>query len=132
MTKTKRKKRLKKIQHKKNILERQNKALLRKVKNLGFKSAQEYKLYEAIKKGGIKVHHNVHLLDEEIDLFIPPKTIIEIGYRDDKVLEKWNKFEQNGFEFYYISNIEIDNKEILSNILNKIKEKTIARAQQSK
>ena len=127
MTKTKRKKQLGKIKKKRAKLVKNNLALMRKVRKLGFKSAQEFKLYEALKNEGISVYHNIILLYEEIDLFVPPKIIIEIGFRDEKLLEKWEKFEKQDYEFMYFSNLEVDSKETLNRIVQKIKDK-VARA----
>ena len=100
---------------------------MRKVRKLGFKSAQEYKLYEALENEGISVHHNITLLHEEIDIYVPPKIIIEVGFRDEKLLEKWEKFKKRDFVFMYFSNLEVDRKETLNRIVQKIKDK-VARA----
>ncbi len=56
----------------------------------------------------------------EIDLFIPPDIIIEIGYRDKFLMEKWDHFMEKGYEFIYISNIEVNNPGILQRYVNEI------------
>lgn len=123
MKKTKRKKRI--IREKQKRLELLNKyrQIFEEAKKLGFKSAQEFILYKALKKEGIEVYHNKHILGEEVDFFIPPKTIIEIGFRDDNLVRKWDKFIERGYNFLYFANLEVDNKNILKHTVKKIKKK---------
>lgn len=88
----------------------------------GFKSAQEYTLFNGLIDRGVTVHHNVYIDGEEIDLFVSPSTIIEVGFRDDNLLRKWNKFTEMGYKFLYFSNMEIHDTSILNNTIAKILE----------
>ena len=92
----------------------------RKAKKMGFKSPEEYILYDELRKNKIDVKHNVHLRGTEIDLYVPPRLIIEVGYRDDILLKKWDEFEKAGFSFLYFSNIEINEPSILKRCVEKI------------
>lgn len=125
MTKTRRKKRTNREKHKRLELLNKNKKIFEKAKKLGFKSAQEFILYNALKKEGIKVYHNENILGEEVDFFIPPKTIIEIGYRDENLIRKWDKFNERGYNFLYFANLEVDNKNMLKHTVKKIKKKSL-------
>jgi hypothetical protein len=91
-----------------------------KAKEMGFKSPEEYILYDELRKNKIDVKHNVHLRGTEIDLYVPPKLIIEVGHRDDRLLKKWNDFERGGFSFLYFSNIEIHDSDLLKRCIEKI------------
>ena len=94
--------------------------LSKKARRLGFKTPEEYTLFLALKKKHLDVHHNVNMLGTEIDLFIPPNIIIEIGYRDNYLIEKWDESIEKGYEFIYISNIEVNNPEILERYVDNI------------
>jgi len=95
----------------------------RKAKKLGFKSPEEYILFEELRKKDVDVRHNVHLRGTEIDLYIQPKLVIEVGHRDDMLLKKWYEFEKEGFSFLYFSNIEIRDPSILKRCVDKIIDK---------
>lgn len=125
MTKSKSKKRVIREKCKRLELLNKNKRIFKNAKKLGFKSAQEFILYNALKKEGIKVYHNKYIMGEEVDFFIPPKTIIEIGFRDDNLLKKWDKFNERGYNFLYFANLEVDNKTTLKHTLKKIKKKLL-------
>jgi len=125
MTKTRIKKRIIKEKHKRLKLLNKNKQIFEKAKKLGFKSAQEFILYNDLKKEGIEVYHNKYILGEEVDFFIPPNTIIEIGFRDDSLLRKWDKFNERGYNFLYFANLEVDNKTTLKHTVKKIKKKSL-------
>lgn len=56
----------------------------------------------------------------EIDLFIPPKIIIEIGYRDEYLMKKWDTFTEKGYEFIYFSNVEVNDPDLLKRRLDTI------------
>ena len=56
----------------------------------------------------------------EIDLFIPPKIIIEIGYRDEYLMGKWDDFTEKGYEFIYFSNVEVNDPDLLKRRINDI------------
>jgi len=120
MPKTKRKKRI--IQEQKRKMKRENriKAIAREAEKKGFKSAQEYLLYNELVSRGFTVNHNTYLDGDEVDLFIPPKTVIEIGFRDANLLRKWDKFTEMGYNFLYYSNLEIHDASILDNTVEKI------------
>ena len=120
MTKTKRKKRINREQKKKTELLKSNVEIFRSAEKNGFKSAQESVLYNKLIDRGVAVRHNVFIEGDEIDLFVPPKTIIEIGFRDEHLLRKWNKFTELGYNFLYFSNIEIHDASILNNTINNI------------
>jgi len=125
MTKTRRKKRIIKEKHKRLKLLNKNKQIFKKAKKLGFKSAQEFILYNDLKKEGVEVYHNKYILGEEVDFFIPPNTIIEIGFRDNNLLRKWDKFNERGYNFLYFANLEVDNKTTLKHTVKKIKKKSL-------
>jgi len=92
----------------------------KKAQRLGFKTQEEYIVFSALKKKHLDIQHNVSMLGTEIDLFISPKIIVEIGYRDKYLIEKWDDFIEKGYEFVYISNIEVNNPEILKRHVNNI------------
>ena len=92
----------------------------KKAQRLGFKTQEEYIVFSALKKKHLDVQHNVSMSGTEIDLFIPPDIIIEIGYRDKFLMEKWDHFMEKGYEFIYISNIEVNNPGILQRYVNEI------------
>jgi len=92
----------------------------KKAQRLGFKTQEEYIVFSALKKKRLDVKHNVSMLGTEIDLFIPPNMIIEIGYRDKYLIEKWDDCMEKGYEFIYISNIEVNNPETLERYVNNI------------
>ena len=125
MTKARRKKRIIKEKHKRLKLLNKNKQIFKKAKKLGFKSAQEFILYNDLKKEGVEVYHNKYILGEEVDFFIPPNTIIEIGFRDNNLLRKWDKFNERGYNFLYFANLEVDNKTTLKHTVKKIKKKSL-------
>ena len=56
----------------------------------------------------------------EIDLFIPPKIIIEIGYRDEYLMGKWDDFTERGYEFIYFSNVEVNDPDLLKRRISTI------------
>ena len=92
----------------------------KKAQRLGFKTKEEYIVYSALKKKRLDVQHNIIMFGTEIDLFIPPKIIIEIGYRDKYLLKKWDYAIENGYEFIYISNIEVNIPETLKRYITDI------------
>ena len=94
--------------------------LSKKAQRLGFKTQEEYIVFSALKKKHLDVQHNISMFGTEIDLFIPPKIIIEIGYRDEYLMEKWDDFVEKGYEFIYVSNVEVNNPEILERYVNNI------------
>jgi len=87
---------------------------------MGFKTPEEYILFEALKKNDIDIRHNVPLLGTEIDLYVPPKLVIEIGFRDKYLMEKWNSFEEEGFSFLYFPNVEIHDSDLLKRCVGKV------------
>ena len=91
-----------------------------KAQDLGFKSPQEYMLFEALRKNDVEVRHNVHLRGTEIDLYVPPKLVIEVGFRDEYLMKKWYDFEKAGFSFLYFSNVEIDDPDLLERCVGKV------------
>ena len=64
----------------------------KKAQRLGFKTEEEYIVFSALKKNDLDVQHNVSMLGTEIDLFISPNIIIEVGFRDEYLMEKWDDF----------------------------------------
>ncbi|GAI67688.1 unnamed protein product, partial [marine sediment metagenome] len=58
-----------------------------KAEKLGFKTPEEYMLFEELRKKDVKVRHNVHLLGTEVDLYVPPKLVIEVGFRDNFLMK---------------------------------------------
>jgi len=92
----------------------------RKAQEMGFKSPEEYILFEELRKNDLDVRHNVHLLGTEVDLYVPPKLIVEVGFRDDILLKKWDDFEKEGFSFLYFSNIEIHDSDALKGCVRKV------------
>ena len=87
--------------------------LSKRARRLGFKTQEEYIVFSALKKKRLNVQHNVRMAGTEIDLFIPPKIIIEIGYRDEYLMEKWDDFTEKGYEFIYFSNVEVNDLDLL-------------------
>jgi len=92
----------------------------RKAKEMGFKSPEECILFEALKKNNVDIRHNVHLLGTEVDLYVPPKLIIEVGFRDDFLMKKWDYFVEEGFDFLYFPNVEIHDPELLKRCVRKV------------
>ena len=109
-------------QKKKTERENKIKTIAREAEKKGFKSAQEFLLYNELVSRGITVIHNAYLDGDEVDLFIPPTTVVEIGFRDANLLRKWNKFTEMGYNFLYYANIEIHDASILDNTIEKILE----------
>lgn len=109
-----------KARAKKNLENRLSR-VWRKAKEMGnFKTPQEYMLFEALRKKDVDVRHNVHLLGTEVDLYIPPRLIIEVGFRDDFLMKKWDDFEEKGFNFLYFPNVEIHDPELLKRSVGKV------------
>lgn len=77
-------------------------------------------LFEELKKNDLDVMHNVHLLGTEIDLYVPPRLIIEVGFRDEYLLKKWDSFEEKGFDFLYFQNVEIHDPALLKRCVRKV------------
>ena len=121
--KKKRKKKIRMRAKTKEKLKTRLSQVWRKAKKLGFKSPEEYILFEELRKKDVDVRHNVHLRGTEIDLYIQPKLVIEVGHRDDMLLKKWYEFEKEGFSFLYFSNIEIRDPSILKRCVDKIIDK---------
>ena len=61
----------------------------------------------------------------EVDFFIPPNTIIEIGFRDDILLRKWDKFKERGYNFLYFANLEVDDKTMFKHTVKKVEKKPL-------
>lgn len=91
-----------------------------KAQDLGFKSPQEYMLFEELRKKDVEVRHNVHLLGTEIDLYVPPKLVIEVGFRDEYLMKKWDEFEEKGFDFLYFQNVEIHDPNLLKKSVREV------------
>lgn len=108
-----------KAREKKNLENRLNRVWL-KAKEMGFKTSEEYMLFEELRKNDVEVRHNVHLLGTEVDLFVSPKLIIEVGFRDDFLMKKWDDFEEKGFDFLYFPNVEIHDPELLKRCVGKV------------
>lgn len=87
--------------------------LSKRARRLGFKTQEEYIVFSALKKKRLNVKHNVRMAGTEIDLYIPPKILIEIGYRDEYLIEKWDAFTEKGYEFIYFSNVEVNDPDLL-------------------
>ncbi len=87
---------------------------------MGFKSPEEYILFDELRKKDIDVKHNVYIRGMEVDLFIPPKLVIEIGYRDDALMKKWDYFEKEGFSFKYFSNMAIRDTDSLKSCVRQV------------
>ena len=64
-------------------------------------------------------------MGEEVDFFIPPNPIIEIGFRDNNLLRKWDKFNERGYNFLYFANLEVDNKTTLKHTVKNIMKKSL-------
>lgn len=94
--------------------------LSKRARRLGFKTQEEYIVFSVLKKKHINVKHNVRMAGTEIDLFIPPKIIIEIGFRDEYLMEKWDDFTEKGYEFIYFSNVEVNDQDLLKKRINTI------------
>lgn len=92
----------------------------RKAEEMGFKTPEEYILFEELRKNDVDVRHNVHLLGTEVDLYVPPKLIIEVGFRDEYLMKKWDDFEKEGFSFLYFSNLEIHDPNLLERCVRKV------------
>ncbi len=120
MTRTKRKKRRVKQQKIKEKRIKRIGIIGREADRKGFASAQELMLYNELVRKGITVYHNAYLDGDEIDRFIPPKTVIEIGFRDDHLIRKWNKFTEMGYNFLYYSNMEIHNASMINRTVKQI------------
>ncbi|MBA7679187.1 hypothetical protein ES703_87470 [subsurface metagenome] len=118
----------KKKQTKKSRMETRAKANLKtrlsqvwlKAQDLGFKTPQEYMLFEELRKKDVEVRHNVHLLGTEIDLYVPPKLVIEVGFRDEYLMKKWYEFEEKGFDFLYFQNVEIHDPNLLKKSVREV------------
>lgn len=108
-----------KARAKKNLENRLSQIWL-KAEGMGFKTPEEYLLFEALKKNDVEVRHNIHLLGTEVDLYVPPKLIIEIGFRDKYLMKKWDDFESEGFSFLYFSNLEIHDPDLLKRCVGKV------------
>jgi len=121
MTKTKRQKRLSKIRRKKKLLKMRLEVIEKDAREKGFKSPEEYILWQALKDVDIDVQHNSLLYGFEVDLFIKPNLIVEVGFLDENLKNHWNFFEEKGYNFLYFSNMEIHNKSVLKNSIGKIK-----------
>ena len=87
---------------------------------MGFKSPEEYILFEELKKNDVNIIHNIYIHGMEIDLFIPPKIVIEIGFRDAALMKKWDYFDSIGCHFLYFSNMEIRDVDALKSCVRKI------------
>jgi len=92
----------------------------RKAKEMGFKSPEEYMLFEELRKNDVEVRHNVHLWGTEVDLYVPPRLVIEVGFRDEYLMKKWYEFEKAGFSFLYFSNVEIHDPNLLKRCVGKV------------
>ena len=92
----------------------------RKAKKRGFKTLEEHTLFEALRKNDVEVRHNVHLHGTEVDLYVPPKLVIEVGFRDEYLMKKWDDFEKEGFDFLYFSNLEIHDPNLLNRCVGKV------------
>lgn len=77
-------------------------------------------LFEELRKNDVDVRHNVHLLGTEVDLYVPPKLAIEVGFRDDFLMKKWDHFVEEGFDFLYFPNVEIHDPELLKRCVRKV------------
>jgi very-short-patch-repair endonuclease len=109
LTKTRRKKRILQEQEKRERREK----LTQEGRRLGFKTGEEYLLWKTLDGEGIKAKHNVEILGKEVDLFIMPNLIIEVGFLDDYEKMKHETFKKHGYNILHFPNELIYNKEIL-------------------
>lgn len=108
-----------KAREKKNLENRLSRVWL-KAKEIGFKTPEEYMLFEELRKNDVNVRHNVHLLGTEVDIYVPPKLVIEVGFRDKYLMKKWDDFEEKGFDFLYFQNVEIHDPTLLERCVGKV------------
>jgi len=122
MTKTRRKKRLlKKLEEKKQLKEYLQR-MKQEGQKLGFKTAEEYLLWEVLKDEGIEAAHNVEIYGIEVDFYIKPNLVIEVGFLDDNLKKAWSMLEEKGYQVLYFANLEIRDRTLLHNIPENIKE----------
>jgi len=122
LTKTRRKKRLLKKLEEKKQLEEYLERMKQKGQKFGFKTAEEYLLWEVLKEEGIEVAHNVKIYGIEVDFHIKPNLVIEVGFLDDNLKKAWSMFEEKGYHVLYFANLEIRDRTLLHNIPKNIKE----------
>lgn len=108
-----------KARAKKNLENRLSRVWL-KAEKLDFKTPEEYLLFEELRKNDVDVRHNVYLRGMEIDLYVPPKLVIEVGFRDAFLMKKWDSFVEVGFDFLYFPNVEIHDPELLKRSVRKV------------
>lgn len=77
-------------------------------------------LFEELRKKDVDIRHNVYLRGMEVDLYVPPKLVIEVGFRDDALMRKWDYFEKDGFSFLYFSNMAIRDTDALKSCVRKV------------
>jgi hypothetical protein len=93
--------------------------ILEHAKAQGFQTAEEYILWQALDEAGIKAEHNVHVAHTELDLMVG-NLVIEVGYLDDYVRRKRTDLERRGYDFIYVSNLEVRVKPILRRTVERI------------
>jgi len=119
LTKTRRQRRLSKIRRERERLKEFLSEVEKEAVKKGFKSAEEYLLWDALRKEGIEAEHNVKVCGFEVDLFIRPNLIVEVGFLDDYLQKKWDVLEEKGYKFLYFSNLEIRKRDILQNTVRR-------------
>jgi len=108
-----------KARAKKNLENRLSQVWL-KAEKMSFKTAEKYLLFEELKKNNVDVRYNIYLRGMEIDLFIPPKLVIEVGFRDAFLMKKWDYFTEKGFDFLYFQNVEIHDPNLLKRSVREV------------
>jgi hypothetical protein len=109
MTKTRRKKRILKEQEKRERIESFREKLTQEGRMLGFQTGEEYLLWKTLDREGIKADHNIEILGEEVDLFIKPNLIIELGLLDDYEKVKYERFKKHGYNVLHFRSIDRSN-----------------------
>jgi len=115
MTKTRKKKLLKKSKNKKHLKEYLER-MKQEGQKLGFKTAEEYMLWKALKEEGMEAGHNVEIYGIEADFYIKPNLVIEVGFLDDNLKKAWSMLEEKGYKVLYFANLEIRDRTLLPNI----------------
>ncbi|MFQ5759186.1 MAG: hypothetical protein ACE5IF_05870 [Candidatus Bathyarchaeia archaeon] len=121
MTKTRRKKRISRMMKKRRLREEFLKEAEREGRKLGFKTAEEYILWKALREEGVEADHNVRVCGVEVDFYIKPNLIVEVGFLDNNLRKAWEMLEEKGYRVLYFANIEIRNGVLSRDTAKKIK-----------
>jgi len=70
----------------------------------------------------VEAGHNVKVCGVEVDLFIKPSLVVEVGFLDNNLRKAWEMLEEKGYRVLYFANLEIRDGKNLRNTVKKIME----------